>query len=98
MSLEQRLLAGNSGRIGALMEYKIIDAEGNEIPRDQPGELCLRGPNIMLGITLAIRMLTLGYLDNPKATKEAFTEDGFLRTGDIGYFGENEYQGINYSN
>lgn len=31
------------------MEYKIIDAEGNEIPRDQPGEVCFRGPNIMLG-------------------------------------------------
>jgi len=31
------------------MEYKIIDAEGNELPRDQPGEICLRGPNIMLG-------------------------------------------------
>jgi long-subunit acyl-CoA synthetase (AMP-forming) len=61
------------------MEYKIIDVEGNEIPRDQHGEVCLRGPNIMLG-----------YLDNEKATKEAFTEDGFLRTGDIGYVGENE--------
>lgn len=31
------------------MEYKIIDSEGNEIPRDQPGEICFRGPNIMLG-------------------------------------------------
>lgn len=31
------------------MEYKIIDPEGNEIPRDQQGELCLKGPNIMLG-------------------------------------------------
>jgi fatty-acyl-CoA synthase len=40
---------GNSGRIGALMEYKIIDAEGNEIPRHEHGEICLRGPNIMLG-------------------------------------------------
>ena len=43
-------MIGNSGRIGALMEYKIIDPEGNEIPRDQPGELCLKGPNVMLGI------------------------------------------------
>jgi len=30
-------------------------------------------------------------LNNEKATKEAFTPDGFLRTGDIGYFGENQY-------
>jgi acyl-CoA synthetase (AMP-forming)/AMP-acid ligase II len=43
------LTPGNSGRIGALMEYKIIDAEGNEIPRNEHGEICLRGPNIMLG-------------------------------------------------
>jgi acyl-CoA synthetase (AMP-forming)/AMP-acid ligase II len=43
------LISGNSGRIGALMEYKIIDAEGNEIPRYEHGEICLRGPNIMLG-------------------------------------------------
>lgn len=31
------------------MEYKIIDPEGNELPPGQPGELCLKGPNIMLG-------------------------------------------------
>jgi 4-coumarate--CoA ligase len=72
-------LYGTIGRVGALMEYKVIDAEGNEIPRDQVGEICLRGPNIMLG-----------YLNNEKATKDAFTEDGFLKTGDIGYVGENE--------
>jgi len=42
-------MQGNTGRVGALMEYKIIDAEGNEIPRDQSGEICFRGPNIMLG-------------------------------------------------
>lgn len=43
------LIVGNSGRIGALMEYKIIDPDGNELPPGQPGELCLKGPNIMLG-------------------------------------------------
>jgi long-chain acyl-CoA synthetase len=53
-----KLRIGNSGRVGALMEYKIIDAEGNEIPRDQPGELCLRGPNIMLGTSPSPQILT----------------------------------------
>lgn len=89
-SADWELIIGNIGRIGALMEYKIIDAEGNELPRDQPGEICLRGPNIMLGKKSEFES-NEGYLNNEKATKESFTEDGFLRTGDIGYVGENEY-------
>jgi 4-coumarate--CoA ligase len=89
------LTTGNIGRVGALMEYKIIDAEGNEIPRDQPGEICFRGPNVMLGKLLPGNA-EIGYLDNEKATKESFTADGFLRTGDIGYVGENEFVYIYY--
>jgi long-chain acyl-CoA synthetase len=43
-----------------------------ENPDDKSGELLLRGDTVMLG-----------YLDNPDANKAAFTEDGWLRTGDI---------------
>ncbi|RKX55519.1 MAG: long-chain fatty acid--CoA ligase [Thermodesulfobacteriota bacterium] len=47
---------------------------------DGVGELCFRGPMIMQG-----------YYENPAATKEAFDEEGFLRTGDLGYVDKDGY-------
>ena len=44
------------------------------------GELCIDGPNKMLG-----------YYKNEQATQKVFTEDGFLRTGDMGYFDAKGY-------
>lgn len=43
-----------------------------ELGDDQEGELLLRGTSIMKG-----------YLNNPKANADTFTEDGWMRTGDI---------------
>lgn len=50
----------------------VLDDEGNEVPRNCEGELCVKGPNVFRG-----------YFGNPQATKEAFTEDGWFKTGDI---------------
>jgi long-chain acyl-CoA synthetase len=60
-------------------DVAVLDAEDNEVPPGERGELCLRGPNIMLG-----------YLGNPEATAEAL-RGGWLHTGDVGYVDEDGY-------
>lgn len=51
----------------------VLDDDGKELPRNAEGELCIKGPNVFKG-----------YLNNPKATEDAFTADGWFKTGDIG--------------
>lgn len=50
----------------------VLDDNGQEVPRNGEGELCVKGPNVFRG-----------YFGNPQATKDAFTEDGWFKTGDI---------------
>lgn len=54
------------------VEVRIVDADGAPCPVGQPGEVCVRGQNVMTG-----------YLDDPVATAEAM-RDGWLHSGDIG--------------
>ena len=64
----------HSGSIGLPVpstEVKLIDDEGEEVPAGEPGELCVKGPQVMLG-----------YWQRPDATDEIL-QDGWLRTGDI---------------
>lgn len=56
------------------IEIKIEDDEGNIIPENQVGHIRIRGKSV-----------TSGYINNPEATAEAF-EDGWLKTGDKGFF------------
>ena len=65
-----------SGKVGLPLpstEVAILDEHGAELPPDEPGEICVRGPQVMRG-----------YWNRPEESAQAFTPDGWLRTGDIG--------------
>ncbi|KAL6822899.1 hypothetical protein J3E69DRAFT_367572 [Trichoderma sp. SZMC 28015] len=67
------VMFGSCGHIFPGYEGRLISRDGEEVTElDTPGELLLRSPSVMLG-----------YLDNEKATKETFTSDAWLRTGDL---------------
>jgi acyl-CoA synthetase (AMP-forming)/AMP-acid ligase II len=59
-------------------ECKIVDLEtGESLGPGERGEVCVRGPQIMRG-----------YLNRPDATEQTIDPEGWLHTGDIGYFDE----------
>jgi acyl-CoA synthetase (AMP-forming)/AMP-acid ligase II len=55
------------------IEVRIVDENGRDVVKGQPGEIWLRGPNCMLG-----------YYKNPTATRDVLTADGWYKTGDLG--------------
>ncbi|WP_148862619.1 AMP-binding protein [Marinobacter fonticola] len=59
---------------------KTVDDEGNDTPIGEPGELCVKGPQVMKG-----------YWQRPEETKKAFTDDGFYCSGDIAVIQEDGY-------
>jgi long-chain acyl-CoA synthetase len=58
------------------IEVRIVGPEGESLPANTPGEVCVRGQNVMAG-----------YLDDPDATRDAI-RDGWLHSGDIGQLDE----------
>ena len=62
-----------------MVEMKIRDTDGNEVPPNTPGEITVRAPNV-----------SKGYLRRPKETKAAF-RDGWFHTGDIARMDEDGY-------
>ncbi|GIK24257.1 MAG: AMP-binding protein [Rhodocyclaceae bacterium] len=68
-------IEGYTGSIGLPVpstDISIRDEEGRELPIDTPGELCVRGPQVMKG-----------YWNRPDETARVMTPDGYLRTGDV---------------
>jgi long-chain acyl-CoA synthetase len=75
-----------SGSIGLPVPstyLSIRDDDGNELPLGQAGEICAKGPQVMVG-----------YWNRPDETARVMTADGYFRTGDIGVMDENGYTKI----
>jgi len=71
------------GTIGMPMPstaFKTIDAQGNDLPIGEIGELCIKGPQVMQG-----------YWQRPDATAEVLDENGWLKTGDVGFIQPDGY-------
>lgn len=76
-----RIKHGSAGTIVPYIICKIRDPNtGKSLKRNKVGEICVKGPTVMKG-----------YYGNEEATKKAFTSDGWLLTGDLGYFDDDEY-------
>ncbi|MGR6971081.1 FadD3 family acyl-CoA ligase [Streptomyces cynarae] len=67
------VIATTSGRPIPGVEVRVVDAQGEPLGAGAPGEILVRGFNVMRG-----------YFEDETATAEALTPDGWLRTGDVG--------------
>ncbi len=64
--------AGSVGKPQLLVDVRIVDRDGDDVAAGEAGELWIRGPGV-----------TPGYHERPDAQDEAFTADGWLRSGDV---------------
>lgn len=69
-----------AGRVLPLAKVKVVDPDGNELPIGSSGEIMVRSAMVMSG-----------YWNREEDTAKAFTADGWLRTGDIGYVDEEDF-------
>jgi HIP---CoA ligase len=68
-------IANTAGRPIPGIEVRTVDEGGKDVPIGQPGEVVVRGYNVMAG-----------YIGDPEATASAIDADGWLHTGDVGVF------------
>ena len=66
------VISATSGRAIPGVEVRIVDEAGHDLPPGSPGEVWVRGYNVMPG-----------YFEDDEATRDAFAEGGWLKTGDI---------------
>jgi acyl-CoA synthetase (AMP-forming)/AMP-acid ligase II len=77
---DPQTVARTSGRPAAGFEVRVAGPGGRDAAPGEPGEILLRGPNVMLG-----------YLDDPAATRAAVGDGGWLHTGDVGHLDPRGY-------
>ncbi len=70
----------SSGRCSAVLDLRIVDEQGNELPAGERGELQVRGTSIFKG-----------YWNRPDANAETFVDGRWLRTGDVAYLDEDGF-------
>lgn len=73
-------ISSTSGRAIPGVEVRVVDDEGNEMAPGEPGEVVIRGYNVMLG-----------YFEDPEQTADTIDADGWLHTGDIGVMNDRGY-------
>ena len=71
---------GTIGLPAPSTEVSLRDDDGQEVGAGEPGELCVKGPQVMRG-----------YWRNPEATAKAMTADGYFRTGDVATIDDRGY-------
>ena len=69
--------AGSAGLPHFFTDVRVADGEGHELPSGEVGEIQIHGPNVIAK-----------YFNLPEASREAFTEDGWFKSGDMGYTDE----------
>ncbi|MBF6336723.1 AMP-binding protein [Nocardia abscessus] len=74
------LVAGTVGKALPGVRVRVVDRSGRPVPAGEPGEIVVRGPNVMRG-----------YLDDPDATATAVDSESWLHTGDIGILDGDDY-------
>jgi acyl-CoA synthetase (AMP-forming)/AMP-acid ligase II len=81
VTIPDRTRTGSSGQLLPATQARIVDpVTCEDLPRGSTGELWFRGPQAFKG-----------YLNQPAATAETITKDGWVRTGDIGNFDDDGY-------
>ncbi len=63
-----------------MIKFLDVNDPGKTVALGERGEIAIKGPNVMLG-----------YWNNPSATAENLTADGFMRTGDVGYMDDDGF-------
>ena len=79
-SLHSEWIPGSVGVPVTGVELRVVDEDGEDVLAGDTGEIWVRGPNVFAG-----------YLNDDEATRRVKTDDGWLRTGDVGVIDDDGY-------